>query len=118
MIRSMSTFLTDLRQDPRYRLRLPCRLDLASRGIAATMVEVSLGGARVELPPDTVTFLPGALRAVQIEPVGLLKAQERWRRGELIGLRFRGRDARLRIAAWFDDLGLRSGDTGWISPDG
>lgn len=119
MIRSLSTFLTeDLRRDRRHKLRLPCRLVLDGSEIAATVIEISLGGARIELPPKSVTVMPGAIRALHLGETGGLRARERWRRGNVIGVGFRGRDARLRVAAFFEELALDDDEEPKISPDG
>ena len=106
MIRSLSTFLTDLRAEPRHALRHPCKLILDGIEISATLTEISLGGARIELPPQCISFVPSALRAVHIDHTGTLRAQERWRRHGTLGARFRRRDSRLRVAAWFEELGI------------
>lgn len=115
MIRSLSTFLSDLRKEPRYKLRLPCKMVLDGSEIGATVIEIGLGGARIELPPHGVALMPGALRAIRLPHTGSLKTQERWRRDGLIGVAFRGRETRLRVAAYFEELGLTEDDT---SPGG
>ena len=118
MLRSLSTFLSDLRRDRRYPLRLPCRLELDGTDLGATVVQISLGGARIDLPPNSIAFLPGTLRAIRLPHLGAIPARERWRKGTEIGIAFRGRDTRRRIAAYFDDLGLEPDDAADLSPGG
>lgn len=98
--------LSDLLDDGRVPLDLPCQLVTADNAFAATVSDLSYGGACLTAP-EVPEFLPRGVHFIDVDGLGTFDVTFRWRRGNRIGVSFaREHDARPRVAAFLKDRGI------------
>ncbi len=72
---------------------LPCTVLTDGATMQAVLRDIGHGGVGLILPPDGPVLAPGDHVAVVAEPLGTLKVEIRWLRGDRAGAQFLDEDA-------------------------
>ena len=86
---------------------LMCQIQTQDFEYTATVIDLSFGGARLQLPPDIANLGTGRIWHLAIDDLGGFDVVFRWRTADRAGVSFRSPDsAHDRIAAFFDANGI------------
>lgn len=80
--------LQNRRQHTRYPLRRPCTLTFRDRSMSCLLVDISLGGAGVELPMHVSNYGGFEGLRFQLEDVGQFRSDLRWSMDRRLGMQF------------------------------
>lgn len=87
-INDMSQWL----DDSRVALNLPCQLMTAEEQFAGKIVDLSFGGASIQLSEGLETANPRSIRHLTSDHIGLCDVIFRWERQGRIGVSFKNED--------------------------
>lgn len=84
---------TDRRRHSRAPVDLECQMTFSDRLVHARVRDISLGGARVEMPLNVAGYDFERLTTLHIRQIGLVRVRWRWSRDHMVGLEFLSPDA-------------------------
>lgn len=79
---------TDRRQHPRVPVDLSCQVNFSDRMAHGRLRDLSLGGARVEMPLHVAAYTFDRLTSLHMRNIGLVRVRWRWSRDHLVGMEF------------------------------